>query len=552
MITPRKHQRLSRLYYAGLSPKVVRQIARYDAEFRPYIALFCKVDRRFRSYIFTFPYAIVCIVGRTYPRDIRRRVWRLLSPRLGPCAEGYNDVPQARFYSVRELAAAMGVPVWLASLQPEAFGPDGHPPFDGGPGPHTGRRNQTEQTRSISGTSENTRKGDNSPDRSRGGLYKLHGALPRDPDARAAWFRWTTCLWRAGGEEAARWMARQKIFDQWLVRRADPEELALFVHFSMDRHGTAGTDTLARYTNGHNLKPFSPRQKYESAIEAMIAWYRALITAACLGSDDPGVVRLPAMMILGYRFEPVRTFDQLDCVATRLHNCARTYAFKIISGHSVLISISRAGRILALAEIVRDRTGRATCAQLKGLANTDNLPERLRRALAIYLHRIPGCLAPASDLVLCGMEVPIRDACPKQWRALLGPMHERLAERGSYLAGPPTVQMFETLLTRLQQNYGPLELEIVPRAAPRPVNPLGDQVFQVPQEPDLNLADLNIRTENLLEALQHALGRASRHARAPFIDEEVLLRGLGEIDHVEATAPMPAAPEAVADDDVPE
>jgi hypothetical protein len=340
------------------------------------------------------PTGDVDALARRFAPDQRREVRRLmrLSSRMVDLAQifpaalhliaGPDIEPERRRHAMelvmggallKEVAFALGLPMWLRKLPADAFtGP--LPPLPA----------------------------------SEPFARRIVNCLPGTRAESALWLRSVAFAAEAGHEDFAIWLAQQQLF----AGEGEPQRmfavLAAYAWYSGNPH---------RPANGLIMVPWRPEISFETALCAAKSWLNRIRLTLQL---RPGVIPdgwLEPGEHKGLSFLPLVTADQLLEEAQAMHNCADQYADRIARDRSRLWSVRRRnGQRIATLEIGQHprEAGVLDIVQLK---SRHNLPAPLEvwQAAHAWMSAQQG-LRRAPPLVL-----PSRRLDAALWEALMQP-----------------------------------------------------------------------------------------------------------------------------------
>ena len=307
-----------------------------------------------------FPGAIHALVSPDYPSDRRRVAMELVL-----CGA-----------PLKEVAAALGLPMWLRRLPPEAF---------------TGPMPRLPQSETFA--------------------RRIVNCLPQTRGESPLWLKSVAFAGEAAHDEFAVWLAQQSLY----TGDGDPQRmfgvLAAYAWYSGQP-----------YRPAHSLMmvPWRPEISFETALCAAKSWLNRVRLTLQL---RPGVVTDPWLVPgehKGLVFQPLMSADQLLEEAQAMHNCADQYADRVARDRSRLWSVRRRnGQRLATLEIGQHprEAGVLDIVQLKA---RHNLPAPLEvwQAAHGWMSSQDG-LRRAPPLVM-----PSRPLDPAAWTALMQPYRD--------------------------------------------------------------------------------------------------------------------------------
>lgn len=293
--------------------QIATQIARFDAAYRERLIACAALSDRVGQLGATFPLLLFALAARA-----------------GSIAERRAIVQRALDgFPLAEIAAALGLPLCLRRIPPEACHPS---PF------HV--------SWSVAASS------------------RLGPHIPADAKTAARWLRAVAFAARFCDEEFACWIAAQRnLFASDTFEAGHLLPLAMFAWHSRSKR-VSGSPMLSA--------PWSPRLGLRRALDVTERWLRELLVLSELGPrglDDPW---LPASQHLGYTFTPLLTVAALIEEACEMSNCADAYCVSLALHETRLFSMQRRGRRIATIEIEPDpRRDGFAIAQLQGPGNGD-------------------------------------------------------------------------------------------------------------------------------------------------------------------------------------
>ena len=330
---------------------------RFATEDRREIRRLMRLSPRMIDLAAVFPAALYAISREEIGPEVRRHAMELV---LGGA-------------QLKDIAAALGLPMWLRKLPPEAFS---------GPIPR------------LPSSEVYAR--------------RIVNCMPQTRGESAMWLRGTAFAAHAAHEEFAIWLATQSVF----ASDADPARmfsvLAAYAWFS-SQPGKAANSLI--------MVPWRPEISFETSLCAAKSWLNRIRLSLQL---RPGVITdawLQPGEHRGLEFRPLLDSVALLEEAQAMHNCADQFSDRIARDRSRLWSIRRRnGQRLATLEIAQHprESGVLDIVQLKA---RHNLPAPLEvwQAAHAWMSSQDG-LRRAPPLIL-----PTRPLDPDIWTALMAP-----------------------------------------------------------------------------------------------------------------------------------
>lgn len=278
---------------------------------------------------------------------------------------------------LKQVAAALDLPLWLRRLPPEAF--------------------RDTIPRLPSGESF---------------ARRIASRFPAHRRGAAFWLASVAFAAEAVGEEFAIWLAGQPLFN----RPGDPLQcfsaLAAYAWFSGQR-----THPCRRLI----VVPWRSEIAVDTALCAAKSWLNRLrlvveVRAGVL--TDPWCTEGSAG---GYEFVPLLDADSLLCEANLMHNCADQYSHRLVQDRCRLFSVRKGGQTVASLEIgPHPREARTiTVTQLKARYNAP-APLDVWQAVHAWLATQRGLRRPAPDPAA----VAARHMSASLWQELLDPYRQ--------------------------------------------------------------------------------------------------------------------------------
>ena len=348
---------------AGSSPDIEALARRFHAESRREVRRILRLSSRMIDLATIFPGALCALADSELSATARRHAMELV---LGGA-------------QLKEVAAALGLPMWLRRLPPEAF---------------TGRIPPLPSTEAFA--------------------RRIVNCLPQTRNESASWLQAVAFGTEAAHEDFAIWIASQPLFSGEIDPKKSFAVLAAYAWYSGQPSKPAHSLIMA---------PWRPEISFETALCAAKSWLNRVRLMLQL---RPGVVT-DAWLVPGEHkgmvFQPLLTADQLLEEAQAMHNCADQFSDRIARDRSRLWSVRRRnGQRLATLEVgqhVRE-AGVLDVVQLKA---RHNLPAPLEvwQAAHAWMASQDG-LRRAPPLVL-----PTRPLDVAAWTTLMQPYRQQKA-----------------------------------------------------------------------------------------------------------------------------
>lgn len=302
------------------------RLAHYDREYRRALRNLARRSREFGDLLYTFPGAAMALVGGRAPAAGRKQAERMLD----------DGRPLA------EVAKALGLPMWLKRLPPEAFdGPPGAVP-DG-----------------------------------QDFACRIVNHLPRSVGESAAWLRLVTFGAEACNPAFALWLAQRPFEGQ--APEGGPRLVPLAAYAWFSGQGNAQARKLMAW-------PWHKKMAFANAASELNAWIERLVLGYCVeGAGAPQSWPQSAQMD-NYCFAPLYSLQELSDEAKVMRNCLANYAAQAAAGHCLIYSIRRDGVSVANMEVRLDRYGRLVITQLLGAGNAQSSPD-VKWAAEVWLAR---------------------------------------------------------------------------------------------------------------------------------------------------------------------
>jgi hypothetical protein len=350
------------------------QIARFARPYRRRLRKLVKGSRPLADLLVSFPAAILVLAAGGRPRKAREEAVRLI--RDGA--------------ALPAVAAALGVPLWMRRLPPEAFAV--LPP-------------EWEEDKDFGS--------------------RIVNFIPNEPDVTAKWLQSVSLAARACDGGFALWIASQKIFgpDSMQGQGTPPFSLlAAFAWFS-DQTGLPGRGLIAR--------PWHRKTNLAGTVPEASAWFERILFDYCRDENDEssgnwGKIR----KVGGYRFVPLLSEEDLRDEGDRMANCVATYWKKATSGECLLYSVRRGGHRIATLEITQTfwASRIPVIAQLLGPANAP-VDADVQRTAHAWLLRQGQYPVARKDLAQTRVH-------PGRWEEIWRPYREAHPDFGHEFAEP--------------------------------------------------------------------------------------------------------------------
>lgn len=354
--------------------------ARFHTKVRPAIRTFMASSDRAVDLANVFPGAAYAIAAKCASADDIEKAKRLT----------FDGAP------LRDVARALGLPLWLRKLPPEAF--------RGVPG-------EWPASEMFS--------------------RRIANQLPVPARESAFWLASVAFAARACDEYFALWLARQPIF---VDQHRDPERLfavlAAYAWFS-------GADR----TRGNSLivTPWRPEMAFDTAVCAAKSWLNRVRLTLQLRDGAVTDCWLQPGEVHGLSFQPLLSATDILAESRAMQNCADQYSDRVARDKCRLFSVRRRGVRVATIEI-GPHAREPNMLSLNQLKARHNLPANVEVWQAAH-----AWLATQSDLRRTpAIAAPDRPLSASAWTSLLQPY--RAAKGGArWLPAKPTVEAFATL-----------------------------------------------------------------------------------------------------------
>jgi PcfJ-like protein len=342
---------------------------------------------------------------RRFPRGYRRRLRKLArgSSRLGEVLYTFPGLafvlaaggcpPAARGQAIRlvkdgqrlpEAAAALGLPLWMRRLPPEAF---------------------TEALGTLPASEEFGR--------------RVVNGIPNNAQATAMWLRWVLSGAEFCDESFSLWLAKQSIYQADDAGRMPLLPLAAFAWFSRTAGGPA---------HGLIVRPWHANMHFGTAVEETRYWLERVILNYCHDAGPRDESWFKTRKVCGYRIMPLLTPDDLREEGDRMNNCVATYIPRVAGGACLIYSIRRGGQRVATMEVA-PRQGAPVIVQLLAAGNT-NASEDVWRAANGWLAKQGEYPAAGRNTIA---QIPV---IPCRWEAIWRPYWEARPSFKACLAVP--------------------------------------------------------------------------------------------------------------------
>ncbi len=266
-------------------------IGRFDASRRSSVRRLVKSSPRVADLAIAFPGALYALASRSAPTRRRQKAIDLVEA----------GAP------LRDVAAALGLPLWLRRLPPEAF---------------------TAATKELPRSETFSR--------------RIANHLPTSAENSAFWLKAVTFGAEACDDYFALWLAQQAVF----MDPGDPERLfgllAAYAWFS--------NANLSR-AHGLIVVPWRPEMAIDTAVCAAKSWLNRMRLVLQLPKGSISDCWLEPGEARGYTFSPLLDHGAILAEAHAMQNCADQYADRIARDKCRLFSIRRRGVRMATLEI---------------------------------------------------------------------------------------------------------------------------------------------------------------------------------------------------------
>ncbi len=248
------------------------------------------------------------------------------------------------------------------------------------------------------------------------------------PSSMAALPNWLAAVSHAArlcDEHFAIWTARQRLLAE--SRTFDPRTLlplALFAWHSQRRD---------LHCAGWPFAPWSPRTSYKTAVVEAKHWLNRVKLYVYLGDQPIADTWLDGASVCGFEFVPLVSADDIINERIAMKNCVDGYGEKLAFHHCRLFGIRCLGERVALLEIVPSGGDVPQIAQLKGPQNSDVASE-VRHAACVWLRR-------QSHRRIAHQEAPSETVTMRKLHSLLLPYWTDIASRGPLQVAKPPVSL---------------------------------------------------------------------------------------------------------------
>lgn len=300
------------VYPAALKrPALDTQLRRYHRGFRRRLRSFAHSSIALGDLVYTFPALAIWIAAGQGAQTARFAA-------LQAVADGKT---------LKDVAAAAGLPYWLRKLPPEAF---------------------VEKVPELPGSDSFSR--------------RIVNTVPCDPEVTAMWLHWVVAGERLCGERFAVWIGSKQIYSSDGPGGDILWPLAGYAWFSLCGRGEA---------RGLIRRPWQPAMSFVVAAEETRNFVLRLLLDHC--RDAAGVCGrwYVEQRASGYRVVPLRKVGELEEEGSVMDNCVATYAPAVAKGECLIYSIRRGNRHVATMEVRANwaRGGEPVITQLYGYGN---------------------------------------------------------------------------------------------------------------------------------------------------------------------------------------
>lgn len=268
-----------------------RTVQRFPASARREIRRLMKASQRLADLTETFPGLLYLLAVRHGPS----------SQRLAAQSAIESGAP------LKTAARAMGLPMWLRRLPPEAF---------------AGLTQDVPQGAAFA--------------------RQIVHRLPRHAEESQTWLKAITFASGACGEDFALWLASQNIYDADFDPRRSLAVLATYAWYS----GKPDTEAAKLI-----VVPWRSEISFETALCAAKSWFNRVRLVLQLPEGTITDPWLKPGTAQGCTFEPLLDAGSLLKEAAAMHNCADQYAERIVREKCRLFSVKRNGLRVATLEI---------------------------------------------------------------------------------------------------------------------------------------------------------------------------------------------------------
>jgi hypothetical protein len=372
-------------------------LRRFDRSLRPRLRKLAERSSRLADLLYAFPGAAVALTAGERSAGAREHAARLVE-KGRPLAEATK---------------ALGLPMWLKRLPPEAF-------------------------RQAP------------PDLSRDEKFgrSIANFMPASPEESALWMNRLTFAQAACGPAFALWLARQRLAAPPLGAQGRENvsvllPLAAFAWFSSSKNIVARLLTPS---------PWHEKMTFTNAVQETYAWLDRIVCECRPDRDteDGGDVWRRPHACQEFYFRPLYTPQDLRDEGERMRNCLKGYADSVAKGLCLIFSVWRNGTPVADLDIRRGSDGGPVIAQLRGPGNTAP-PHLVTQAVQIWFARLAKTKAPLWNLApVTWAEAEIS---PQGWEEIWRPYWEARPRLETLLRAPEpaTLTRLHADLTVLRQ-----------------------------------------------------------------------------------------------------
>lgn len=364
------------------------RLRRFNRSFRPHLGKLAERSSRLADLLYVFPGAAVELAAGKRSAGSREHIARLVE----------KGLPLAK------IAKALGLPIWLKRLPPEAF-----------------RMTPT----GILGNDDFSR--------------RIVNCLPDSPEASALWFGRLTFALSACNPAFALWLAGQPLAAPKSIAPLKDSivpllPLAAYAWFSSNKETAAHTPTPS---------PWHDKMTLAGAARETLAWLDRVGIELVSKENEHAKANDNAWRRThfcgNFHFTPLRTSQELREEGERMRNCLAGYVREIEKGVSLIYSVRAADSVQPAAdlEIRLGRNGKPFIAQLRAAGNA-NPPKEVVRAADIWLdglseHKPPLRTSEVKDWTSIKIQ-------PEQWEKIWRPYWEAKPLFEKQLRAPsPTV-----------------------------------------------------------------------------------------------------------------
>lgn len=322
--------------HEGKASEVEATIARFRRTFRRRLRRLARLNDPLADLVVTFPAAALALATDYGTTDQRRKAIALAK-------DGQ---------SLKLIARALGLPLWLRKLPPEAFARE------------LPRTLPTEETFG----------------------QRLVGFIPGDRVQVAGWFAGTLELARLAGEGPALWLARHPQLSPVASHLAPVQFLAILAWVSQEPETFA-----ARFLAGK----WSDKLAVGGLGKRATGWVQNLEVELAIGQNGLVDPWLAGGRAGGYKFTPITTQADLMAEANAMVNCIDTFGPDLARGFCRLFSVRRGAARIATLEIRphAQHDGIPQITELRGRENQD-VPAHVWKAAFSWLAGQPAYNLP--------------------------------------------------------------------------------------------------------------------------------------------------------------